>query len=284
MKWTPGNRGNIEDLRGSSGGMRAVPLGIGGVLVLGLLSWFTGVDFLSLAESGGGAPSSASVGTSGPLATSPAEEKLVDFVGTVMDDTQATWQELLGSRYQATHARLFRDAIQSACGSASAASGPFYCPADHLVYLDLGFFNELQQRFGAKGEFAEAYVLAHEVGHHVQSVLGIDTQMNRLQARDPSQRNPLSVKLELQADCFAGVWGRATNKAGRNAPGRVELESGDLEDGLRAAAAIGDDRIQRMSTGHVFPEKFTHGTSQQRATWLNRGFQSGDPKACDTFQ
>jgi predicted metalloprotease len=283
MKWTPGNRGNIEDLRGSSGGMRAVPLGIGGVLVLGLLSWFTGVDFLSLADTGGGPPS-ASVGTTGPVASSPAEEERVQFVDAVIDDTNDTWEQLLGSRYQRTRARLFRDSVQSACGSAQSASGPFYCPGDRLVYLDLGFFQELRQRFGASGEFAQAYVLAHEVGHHVQSVLGIDTAMGRRVAANPSLRNEQSVRLELQADCFAGVWGHATNKEGRHARGQVELEAGDLEDGLRAAAAIGDDRIQRMSTGHVFPDKFTHGTSQQRSTWLRRGFDSGDPKACDTFQ
>jgi predicted metalloprotease len=257
-------------------------LGIGGVLVLGLLSWYTGVDFLSMAENGGGAPTTA-VG-SGPVSTTPAEEKQADLVGAVMADTQTTWQQLLGSRYQPTKARLFRGEVQSACGSADAASGPFYCPADHLVYLDLGFFDELRQRFGASGEFAEAYVLAHEVGHHVQSLLGTDTQMRRLQAGNPAARNDLSVKLELQADCFAGVWGHFTNQQGRATQGKIELETGDLEDGLRAASAIGDDRIQKMTTGHVVPEKFTHGSSQQRATWLNRGFQSGDPKSCDTFQ
>jgi predicted metalloprotease len=284
MKWTPGNRGSIEDMRGSSG-MRAVPMGIGGVLVLLVLSWFTGVDFLSLMGGGasGGAPT-ASVGTSGTVASSPAEERLVDFVGAVMDDTQSTWEQILGNRYQPTHARLFRDSIQSACGSADSASGPFYCPADHLVYLDLGFFNELRQRFGASGDFAEAYVLAHEVGHHVQSLLGTDAQMRRQQAASPAQRNALSVRLELQADCYAGVWAHATNTQGRAAQGKMELESGDLEEGLRAASAIGDDRIQRMSTGHVFPDKFTHGTSEQRVTWLRRGFESGDPKSCDTFQ
>jgi predicted metalloprotease len=263
--------------------MRAGTLGIGGVLVLLLLSWFTGVDFLSLVGGGGPAPST-SVGTTGTIATSPGEERLVEFVGAVMDDTQDTWRRLLGDRYQPTKARLFRDAIQSACGFAESASGPFYCPADHYVYLDLGFFDELRQRFGATGEFAEAYVLAHEVGHHVQSLLGIDSEMRRLQARDPSQRNAQSVKLELQADCFAGVWGHETNQQGRAAQGRVELERGDIEDGLRAAAAIGDDRIQRMSAGRVFPDKFTHGTSAQRVAWFKRGFDSGDPRACDTFQ
>lgn len=284
MKWTPGDRGNIEDLRGRSGvGMRAGTLGIGGVLVLLLLSWFTGVDFLSLVGGGGPAPS-ASVGTSGAIATSPDEETLVEFVDAVMDDTQDTWRRLIGDRYQPTRARLFRDAIQSACGFAESASGPFYCPADHYVYLDLGFFDELRRRVGATGDFAEAYVLAHEVGHHVQSLLGIDSEMRQLQARNPSRRNALSVKLELQADCFAGVWGHETNKPGRSAQGRMELESGDIEEGLRAAAAIGDDRIQRMSAGRVFPDTFTHGTSEQRVTWFTRGFDSGDPQACNTFQ
>jgi predicted metalloprotease len=284
MRWTPGDRGNIEDLRGRSGmGMKAGGLGIGGLLVLLLLSWATGVDFLSLVGSGGGPPSD-SVGTSGNVTTTPEEEKTVDFVGAVMDDTQATWQQLLGDRYRGTKVRLFRDAIRSACGVAESASGPFYCPGDHYVYLDLGFFNELRQRFGASGDFAEAYVIAHEVGHHVQNLLGIDAQMRRLQSQNPGAENQLSVRLELQADCLAGVWAHATNKVGRGDKGLMELEPGDLEEGLRAAAAIGDDRIQRMQTGHVFPDKFTHGTAEQRVTWLRRGFDQGDPNACQTFQ
>lgn len=284
MRWTPGDRGNIEDLRGRSGvGMKAGGLGIGGLLVLLLLSWATGVDFLSLVGSGGGPPSD-SVGTTGSVATTAEEEKVVDFVGAVMDDTQTTWQQLLGSRYQPTKVRLFRDAIESACGFAESASGPFYCPGDHYVYLDLGFFNELRRKFGASGDFAEAYVLAHEVGHHVQNLLGIDAQMRRLQSQNPGAANELSVRLELQADCLAGVWAHATDKVGRADQGLMELEPGDLEEGLRAAAAIGDDRIQRMSKGHVFPDKFTHGTSEQRVTWLRRGFENGTPDACQTFQ
>jgi len=284
MRWTPGDRGNIEDLRGRSGiGMKAGGLGIGGLLVLLLLSWATGVDFLSLVGSGGGPPSDA-VGTSGSVATTAEEEKVVDFVGAVMDDTQATWQQLLGDRYRPTKVRLFRDAIESACGIAEAASGPFYCPGDHYVYLDLGFFNELQSKFGAAGDFAEAYVLAHEVGHHVQNLLGIDSEMRRVQSQNPGAVNQLSVRLELQADCLAGVWAHATDKVGRGDQGQMELEPGDLEEGLRAAAAIGDDRIQRMSSGRVFPDKFTHGTSEQRVTWLRRGFEKGTPDACQTFQ
>jgi predicted metalloprotease len=264
-------------------GMKAGGLGIGGLLVLLLLSWATGVDFLSLVGSGGGPPSDT-VGTSGNVTTTPEEEKTVDFVGAVMDDTQATWHQLLGDRYQPTKVRLFRDSIQSACGFAQSASGPFYCPGDHYVYLDLGFFNELRTRFGASGDFAQAYVLAHEVGHHVQNLLGIDAQMRRLQSQNPGEGNQLSVRLELQADCLAGVWAHATNQAGRGDKGLMELEPGDLEEGLRAAAAIGDDRIQRMQTGHVFPDKFTHGTSEQRVTWLRRGFDQGQPNACQTFQ
>ena len=286
MRWTPGDRSSIEDMRGRSGiGMRAGGLGVGGLLLLLVLSWATGIDFLSLVGGGGGggAPTEA-VGTSGTVASSPDEEKLVDFVGAVMDDTQATWRQLLGERYQPTKVRLFRDAIQSACGFAQSASGPFYCPADHYVYLDLGFFDELRSKFGASGDFAEAYVLAHELGHHVQSLLGTESRMRQLQSREPAARNELSVRLELQADCYAGVWAHATNTSGRAAQGRMEMERGDLEEGLRAAASIGDDRIQRMSTGHVFPDKFTHGTSEQRVTWLRRGFESGSPDACQTFQ
>jgi predicted metalloprotease len=283
MRWTPGDRSNVEDYRGRSGmGLKAGGLGIGGLLVMLILSWATGIDFLSLVGNSG--PPTETVGTTGTVASTPEEEKLVDYVDAVMNDTQETWQRLLGSRYQPTKARLFRDAIQSACGFAESASGPFYCPGDHYVYLDLGFFNELNRRFGASGDFAEAYVLAHEVGHHVQNLLGIDAQMRQLQAREPSARNDLSVRLELQADCFAGVWAHQTNKSGRSTSGRMEMERGDLEEGIRAAAAIGDDRIQRMSTGHVFPDKFTHGSSEQRVTWLRRGFDTGDPDACQTFR
>ena len=169
-------------------------------------------------------------------------------------------------------------------GMGQSATGPFYCPADQLVYLDLGFFDELRSRFGAPGDFAQAYVLAHEVGHHVQRITGIEGQVRQLQQQRPDQQNALSVRLELQADCFAGVWGNSAARSGRAAQGKVELEAGDVEDGLNAAAAIGDDRIQRMSGGRVAPDRFTHGSSEQRVTWFRRGLQSGDMKACDTFQ
>jgi predicted metalloprotease len=280
MRWTPGNRGNIEDRRGARMG-GAVPMGIGGLLLLLVLSWFTGVDFLSLLGDGGVPQTQTDgVGTTGPVATSPEEERRVDFVDAVMADAQSTWGQLLGGRYQPTTAVLFRDATNSTCGYAQSAVGPFYCPADRKVYLDLSFFNELHRRFGAPGEFAQAYVLAHEVGHHVQALTGVETRVRQLQESNPSQRNELSVLMELQADCYAGVWGHSAAQPG----GAIDLDPGDLEDGLRAASAIGDDTIQKRSSGRVMPDKFTHGSSEQRVTWFRRGFETGDPNACNTFQ
>jgi predicted metalloprotease len=284
MKWTPGDRGNVEDLRGRSGGMRMGGIGLGGLLIVLLLTWFTGVDFLSLIG-GGGVPMEDTAPTSGgPVASSPGEEKMVDFVDAVMEDAQGLWSGLLGNRYRRTTTRLFRDAIESGCGFAQSATGPFYCPADQRVYLDLGFFSELRSRFGAPGDFAQAYVLTHELGHHVQALIGVESQVRQMQQARPDQRNALSVRMELQADCFSGVWGHHAAKAGRSAQGKVELEPGDLEEGLNAAASIGDDRLQRMAGGRVAPDRFTHGTSEQRATWFRRGFDSGDPRSCETFQ
>ena len=286
MRWTPGDRGNIDDVRGRSAGVRAVPMGIGGVLVLLLLSWFTGVDFLSLLGGGGQAPSSVerTSGTGGAVASTPEEERMVDMVDAVMEDTQQTWERLLGGRYERTRAVLFRDAVQSNCGFAQSAVGPFYCPADRRVYLDLSFFNELHNRFRAPGDFAQAYVLAHEVGHHVQTLTGVEAQVRQAQGADPRNRNELSVRMELQADCYAGVWGHVAGQPGRAQQGKVELDPGDLEEGLRAASSIGDDTIQKRSTGHVMPDKFTHGSSAQRVEWFRRGFDSGDPNACNTLQ
>jgi hypothetical protein len=235
---------------------------------------------------GGSSPSSntTAVGTSGRATTgSPSEEKTVDMVDAVARDTQETWQQLLGSRYEPTKVTLFRDSIQSACGFAQSATGPFYCPGDHKVYLDLSFFDELQQRFGASGDFAQAYVLAHEIGHHVQNLMGTEAKVRQMQRANPNSVNELSVRLELQADCYAGVWGHAAAANGRAAQGKVELDPGDADEALHAAAAIGDDRLQRLGTGRVMPEKFTHGSSEQRVTWFKRGFDSGDPQACDTF-
>jgi predicted metalloprotease len=282
MRWSAGDRGNVEDLRGSSRGFGIVPLGIGGFILVALLSMVTGVNFFALL--GGGSPTTGSVGTSGSVTTSPDEERMVDFVDAVARDAQETWSAILGARYQHTKVVLFRDQIDSACGFAQAATGPFYCPQDQKVYLDLGFFSELQRRFGAAGDFAQAYVLAHELGHHVQTLTGTEGRLREAQRANPQEMNPLSVRLELQADCYAGVWGHAASQPGRAAQGEVELEPGDAEEGLRAAAAIGDDRLQRLGTGRVMPEKFTHGTSEQRVTWLRRGLESGDPQACDTFR
>ena len=281
MRWTAGDRGNVNDLRGSSGGGRMIPLGIGGFVVVALLSMFTGVDFFSILG-GGDSPQPTSVGTSGRVNASPGEEKMVDMVDAVARDVQETWSQQLGSRYQTTKVTLFRDSIQSACGYAGAVSGPFYCPGDQQVYLDLSFFDDLQRRFSAPGDFAEAYVLAHEFGHHVQKITGTEGRVREMQ-RATGEVNALSVRLELQADCYAGVWGHEAAKPGRAARGAVELDPGDLEEALRAAAAIGDDRLQKLGTGRVMPEKFTHGSSEQRVTWFRRGFDSGDPRQCDTF-
>jgi predicted metalloprotease len=277
MRWTAGDRGNIQDMRGRSSGMRVGSLGVGGLLVALVLSWVTGVDFLSLLG-GGGQPET--VGTSGePVQATPQEERMVDFVDAVANDTQNTWERLLGNRYERTQVVLFRDAINSACGFAQSASGPFYCPSDHKVYLDLGFFRELSDRFGAPGDFAQAYVVAHEFGHHVQNLLGLTA---RVQQDPRAGAASASVALELQADCFAGLWGHAASQKGRFEAGGVELETGDAEEALRAAASIGDDRLQRMSTGRVVPERFTHGSSAQRVEWFHRGLESGDPQRCDT--
>jgi uncharacterized protein len=278
MRWTPGDRGNIEDLRGRSGFGGVTQLGIGGFLVLLVLSWATGTNWFALLGTGDRSPSGA-VGTSGNVQTTAAEERQVDFVDAVAGDVQSTWERLLGGRYRRTRVALFRDFIDSGCGGAQAATGPFYCPADGRVYLDLGFFSELSQRFGAPGDFAQAYVIAHEFGHHVQNLLGL--------AGSPGQdrrsgANSASVAIELQADCFAGIWGHDASRQGRFNAGGVELEPGDAEEALRAAAAIGDDRLQRMTTGRVMPERFTHGSSAERVEWFRRGMESGSPQACDS--
>jgi predicted metalloprotease len=243
---------------------------VGGGLIALLLSVFFGEDFLSMFRvvEGGGQPQ-----VSSEPVRDPREEPMVQFVSFVLDDTQHTWQRMLGGRYRDAKLVLFREATQSGCGFAGAATGPFYCPADEKVYIDLSFYEELKRRFGAPGDFAQAYVLAHEVGHHVQHLLGIDQKVRQAQRSDPSQANALSVRTELQADCFAGVWGNSTAR-------RDILEKGDVEEGLNAAAAIGDDRLTR---GRVSPDSFTHGTSAQRVGWFRRGLESGQVSACDTF-
>jgi predicted metalloprotease len=284
MRWTRSERTDIEDRR-AGGGMvrRGAPIGIGGLLIVLVLGYLTGQDPMSLLG-----PDVAQVGTqpdgaTSALQTTPEEERVVDFMNEVLKDGQATWTRHLADRYQRTTLVLFRQATESACGSAESATGPFYCPADRKIYLDLSFFEELARNFAAPGEFAQAYVVAHELGHHIQTLLGINSEVHRLQQSRPDRANALSVRLELQADCFAGVWGHATAQPGRP-PNAPTLEAKDVEDGLRAAAAIGDDRLQKMSGRAVQPESFTHGSSQERVTWLRRGLQSGDPDACDTFR
>src|SRR3954454_22520527 len=236
MQWSSGNRGDIDDARGRSGGFGVAHLGIGGFVVLLVLSWVSGTNLFSLLGTGTPAPSQT-VGTSGQVASSPAEEKLVDMVGAVTKDAQDMWAERLGSRYQRTKVTLFRDAIQSACGFAQSATGPFYCPEDGRVYLDVGFFDELSRKLGAPGDFAEAYVITHELGHPVQNLLGLN---ERASADRRAGANSASVALELQADCFAGVWGHAASQPGRASSATVRLDPGDMEEALRAAAAIGD--------------------------------------------
>jgi predicted metalloprotease len=249
-----------------------VPVGIGAVLVLGVLSLVTGKNFLSLLDTG----QSSSPAGQGEVQSTPEEERKVDFVNAVARDVQTTFEQALGPRYERTVVLLFRDAVESACGSAQSATGPFYCPGDQKVYLDLGFFDELTQRFGAPGEFAQAYVVGHEFGHHVQHLLGLDERTRGAAVGE----NSASVALELQADCLAGIWGHDASQGGRFNAGRVELEPGDAEQALRAASAIGDDRLQKMATGRVMPERFTHGTSAQRMQAFQRGMSSGDFGAC----
>jgi predicted metalloprotease len=253
-------------------------MGAGTLLILLVLSLIFKRDFFSLVGGGGVAPSAES-GAAPPAETTPEEERLVSFVSFVLDDAQGTWQKLAaegGSSYRDAKLVLFRDAVQSACGFAEAATGPFYCPADEKVYIDLGFYEELQQRFGAPGDFAQAYVLAHEIGHHVQNLLGTEARVREARMRRADLANELSVRLELQADCYAGIWGHSTAQ-------RQLLESGDVEEGLAAAAAVGDDRLQRMGGGRIVPESFTHGSSAQRQEWFRRGLETGRPDACDTF-
>ncbi len=283
MRWTPGGESSdIEDRRGQSGGggFGGFHLGIGGTIVVLVLSLVFHRNLFTLFGSGDATSSAPVAGASSTPATeSPAEHREVQFVSFVLDDAQQTWAKTLpaeGVPYHDAKLVLFRDGVQSSCGQAETAMGPFYCPLDEKVYIDLGFYDELRDKFGAPGEFAQAYVLAHELGHHVQHLEGIDEQMRRQQKAHPEQANALSERLELQADCYAGVWGHSTQQ-------RQLLDPGEIEDGLRAAASVGDDRLQRMTTGHVSPESFTHGTSAQRSSWFKRGFDSGDPKACDTF-
>ncbi|HWN68049.1 MAG TPA: neutral zinc metallopeptidase, partial [Haliangium sp.] len=275
-----------EDRRGMSagGGRRIGAIGGGGAVVVLLLTVLLGGDAGSVLRALLGEGTSAPSTQPGPRSGPDPDREMVEFVSFVLDDVQNTWTTLFasgdevtrGAPYRPAKLVLFTDRVDSACGFQSAATGPFYCPADQKAYIDLGFYRELAQRFGAPGDFAQAYVIAHELGHHVQNLLGYSERMHALARRDPDQQNALSVRLELQADCLAGVWAHHT--AQRNV-----LERGDIEEGLTAAAAIGDDRLQRQATGTVQPESWTHGSSEQRMRWFQRGYRDGTIAGCDTF-
>jgi predicted metalloprotease len=280
MRWTPGGRSqDLEDRRSQGGGIGGMHIGIGGFLILLVLSIVFKRDFFSLVGGGRGISPGASMSQPDP-SRDAREEPLVQFVSFVLDDNLKTWGNILQSQgvpYEHAKLVLFRDYTQSGCGTAESATGPFYCPADEKVYIDLGFYDELQQRFGAPGQFAQAYVLSHEIGHHIQNLLGIERKVRALRRTNPGAGNALSVRMELQADCFAGIWAKSTQQ-------RNLLEAGDVESAIGAAAAVGDDRLQEMAAGHVSPESFTHGSSAQRVAWFQRGMNEGSLDSCNTFQ
>jgi predicted metalloprotease len=282
MKWTPGGESeDIEDKRDSGGGgsgiggsgIGGIHLGLGGTLIVLVLSVVFKTNLFTLFS---GAPAATTTVAADPAKTA-SEKGEVDLVSFVLDDAQKTWTTLLpesGAQYRHAKLVLFRDSTPSACGQAQSATGPFYCPGDEKVYIDLGFFGELKRRFAAPGESAQAYVIAHEIGHHVQKILGIEDKARRLQSG--GNANAISVKMELQADCFAGVWAKTTEQ-------RNIIDQSDVQGALQAAAAVGDDRLQKMATGHVSPETFTHGSSADRMKWFQRGMDEGKVSGCDTF-
>ena len=290
MKWE-GNResDNVEDRRDDSGGgfggggglLGGRSIGIGTIVVALVGGWIFGINPLTILGlfSGGSPP--AQVQQQGPAHRPPADDRMAAFVSTVLADTEDVWKDVFakgGATYREPHLVLFRGATQTACGQGQAAMGPFYCPADQKVYIDLGFYETLRNKLGAPGDFAQAYVIAHEVGHHVQNLLGISAKMDQMRGRvSKVEYNGLSVKLELQADCFAGVWANHAQSA------RQILQQGDVEEAMNAAAKIGDDALQRSGGGAVVPESFTHGTSAQRQRWFDSGLKTGSIKACDTF-
>jgi predicted metalloprotease len=292
MRWSRGQTGDIEDRRaqgstggfgmGGMGGGIPIPAGVGGggAIIIVLI-------FLALQFFGGGSTGGSSLdGLGGQAAVDPGTSvdlsnngDMVEFMGAVAKDANDLWADTFqrsGQQYDRAVLVLFTGSTVSGCGAASAETGPFYCPADQKVYLDTDFFQELRDRFGAPGDFAQAYVIAHEIGHHVQKLTGIEGQVRQLQQQDPGRQNELSVKLELQADCLAGIWAQSVYEQG-------DLDPGDIEEGLGAAQAVGDDRIQASAGVTVNPETWTHGSAAQRSQWFNTGFQSGDPAACDTF-
>ena len=285
MKWE-GNResDNVEDRRASGGGRGGIGgrgIGIGSIAIALAASYFFGINPMTVLNilSGGGAPEAQVA--QGPAQRPPADDRMAKFVGTVLADTEDVWKDVFakgGSAYKEPKLVLFRGATQTACGAGEAAMGPFYCPGDQKVYIDLGFYQTLKEKLGAPGDFAQAYVIAHEVGHHVQNLLGISGKMDQMRGRvSQVEFNALSVRLELQADCFAGVWAHHAQKS------RQILENGDVEEAMNAAAKIGDDALQKGGGGRIVPESFTHGTSAQRARWFNNGLQNGSVKGCDTF-
>ena len=308
MRWRSGRRSkNVEDRRssggsfggfgglgnrgGSGGGLSSLlPLILGlvgkkfgfpAVLVVGAIIWFTGGDLGRLLGGGGMQPGMMPSGGTGSAPSSEVSDELGEFVSVVLADTEDTWRRLfadMGQTYSEPKLVLYKGVTQSACGTGQAAMGPFYCPGDQKVYIDLSFYNDLRNRFRAPGDFAQAYVIAHEVGHHVQTLLGISPQVRKAQQRmNEADANEMSVRQELQADCFSGVWAHHAHKA------RNILEKGDIEEALNAATAIGDDRMQQRSQGYVTPDSFTHGSSEQRVRWFRKGIETGDLKACDTF-
>jgi predicted metalloprotease len=271
---------NVEDRRAEGGGLPFGGRSIGiGTVVLALVAMYFGVDPSAILNQ---APVVSSEVRQGPAPHPPAEDEMARFVSLVLGDTEDTWRQIFaagGKRYQDPKLVLYSGAIGSACGLGQEAMGPFYCPADQKVYIDLAFYQELRTRFHAPGDFAQAYVIAHEIGHHVQNLLGISDKVHSLQQRvGETKANQLSVRMELQADCLAGVWANHADRA------RHILEQGDIEEGLNAASAIGDDRLQKQARGRVSPDSFTHGSSEQRVRWFKRGMESGDMKQCDTFK
>ncbi len=285
MRWTPGGvSDDVEDRRGEGGGgfnlggFGGLHLGVGGTILLIILSLIFKTNFFATLSN---SPAQVHQVRSTDPVQKAAEDREVQFVSFVLDDVQHTWEMLLPQQtnvpYRHAKLVLFGDYTDSGCGTAQSATGPFYCPNDEKVYIDLEFFRELRDRFGAPGEFAQAYVLAHEIGHHVQKLLGTERKITALEQRDPGQANAMSVRVELQADCFAGVWGNSTEQ-------RDIVDDADVRQGLAAAAAVGDDRLQRMATGHVSPESFTHGSSADRMRWFQRGLASGKISSCNTFE
>lgn len=278
MRWTGGRRSdNVEDQRGS--GVRTGAIGGGlGILLILALGLLTGADPLSMLNA---IAEQSSAGSTSPVVLTEAENQSADFVAVVLADTEDTWRAIFakkGTVYREPKLVLFKGRVESACGSAQSAMGPFYCPSDEKVYIDLDFYNELKNQYGAPGDFAQAYVIAHEVGHHVQNLDGTSEEVQRLESRsDKVTANKYSVMLELQADCYAGVWAKQTENT------RHFLEAGDIEEAMNAASKIGDDNLQKQAQGYAVPDSFTHGTSAQRMRWFNAGFSGGDKESCDTF-